>query len=606
MESRCMSVSERQQKWRIAAAANPRGFVQSKIRIPDLMGREVPFIYNHDQILVSEKKKELHKQGKPVRLWILKARRAGISLLESVENYAYAYGNNNARCGVLAHLEDRAKEILQNFRVFDDSLKRFHPDLVQDKSKDSVFGLKFARSNSQILIATAENPIKVRGDGLHRLQITEGAHFYNKFHNVMKEVGPVVPALRGSQIVIETTGSLIGSEPYEHWFEADQGRNEYIAMFLCWLDDPARAIPFENERHKHEIFEKIAHYEPRLAELNKFYKLTPEQIHASWLMFHLQAENDFNYFCREWPYSKEMAWSAGGDSYFGNYEIAKARPEKPIGIYEFDNTRRIFKDPGDLRRIEKADDYSILPNLKIWALPKKGARYIIGSDSSYGDAGSDYSAGYLIDMTNREMMASYHGLLRPDEAAHIIVSLCRLYNNALAAPETNPAGGGYEALNCIQRLGYHNIYSWRRRDGNKGIESARAIGWWTNSWSRPLMLGELRKIFIDCVRDRVPDAGMFRDEPLIREMRTFGMRPDGTPGANANCKDDRVIACAIAHQAANDETYCTKDDLLLQYSKSTMPKPTADEDLLIKRDPNKVIQQMMSPNSNFNRNRFEI
>jgi len=30
-----------------------------------------------------------------------------------------------------------------------------------------------------ILIGTAENPIKVRGDGIHRAQLTEGAHYYS-------------------------------------------------------------------------------------------------------------------------------------------------------------------------------------------------------------------------------------------------------------------------------------------------------------------------------------------------------------------------------------------------------------------------------------------
>ena len=604
-----MGFTSRQQKWRRAAAANPRGFIEAKIRIPNLMGQTVPFVYNWAQVQVSEKKKELHKAGIPVRLWVLKYRRAGISLEESAENFAYCYGNDNARVAILAHLEDRAKEILtNNVRAFDECLAQHDPELSLAKSKDSVFGIKFAGSNSQTLIGTAENPIKVRGDGIHRAQLTEGAHYYSLFRRVMQEIGPVIPAARGSQCVIETTGSIIGSEPYEHWLEADLGRNEYQTMFLCWLMNPAMAIPFNSDREKHELFDKINQLEPRLAELNAFFKLTPEQINMSWQMFHLQANNDFNYFCREFPYSKEMAWSAGGDSYFGVYEISKARPEDPAACYLFDNQliQRIFKDPSELRRVESLDDYTVLPQLKLWAAPKKGARYCIGSDSSYGDAGGDYSAGYVIDMHTREMMAAYHGLLRPDEAAHIIVSLCRIYNNALAAPETNPAGGGYEALNCIQRLGYHNIYSWRRRDGNKGIEASRALGWWTHARSRPLMLGELRKIFIDTIKNRLPDPGMFRDSALINEMRTFGMRPDGTPGANANCKDDRVCAAAIAHQVANDETYCTTNDKLLQYSRSTMPKPDPEAQTLVKRDPNKVIEGFMSPTSNFMRNRFEI
>jgi hypothetical protein len=597
----------KQEKWRNAARANPIGFIEKRIRIADLMGREVDFKLNWAQRKVAEWKRDLHKSGKPVRGWVTKWRRAGVTLYESADGYAYAYGTDNARLGVIAHLEDRAKEILHNYRMFDESIARYHPDLLLEKAKDNIFGIRFAKSNAQVLIATAENPIKVRGDGIHRLHGSEAAHWYNKFHLVMKEVCPVVPPDPMSEIILESTGSIIGSEPYEHWMEAELGRNEFASLFLCWLDDPSQAIPFVSDKEKHELYDKIIQTEPRLAELNAFYKLTPEQINRSWQMFHYQSENDFDYYCREFPYNKQMAWSAGGDSFFGVYEIGKARPENPEYIYLVDQhyMRRLFTDPGQLRRVDHVEQYSILPHLKIWALPTKGARYVIGGDSSLGESGGDYSAAYLIDVVTREMMASYHGLLRPDEAACLMVSLCRMYNNALAAPETNPAGGGYEALNCIQRLGYHNIYSSRRRDSNQGIESSKALGWWTHSRSRPLMLGELRKTFIDAVRNRIADPGLFRDQSLINEMRTFGMRADGTPGANANCKDDRVIACAIAHQVANDEVYCTLDDTLFQYAKSTMPKPDPEQ-LIMKRDPNQVISRFMSPHSPFNRNKFEI
>ncbi len=509
-----MSLTARQQKWRKVAAANPRGFVEAKIHIPDLVGREVPLKYSFDQARVSEKKKELHKLGVPVRLWLLKARRAYITTEESVENYAFAYGNANARVGVIAHLEDRAKEILNNFRIYDDSLKRYDPELVLEKSKDSVFGLKFAETNSQILIATAMNPVKVRGDGLHRVHLSEAAYFYNQFDEVMKEIGPTVPAVAGSQVVIETTGSQIGSQPYLHWLDSKLGKNEFEAMFLCWLDNPHRTRPFKSEKEKHEIFARIAETEPRLAELNAFHKLTPEQIHESWYMYHFQAKNDFQFFCQEFPYSEEMAWTAGGDSYFGVQELQYAHPEHPEHIYLVDQhyMRRLFKDPSELRRVEHVEDYTILPQLKVWKLPQKGAKYVIGGDSSFGDASGDYSAGYVIDIKTREMMAAYHGLLRPDEAACMMVSLCRMYNNALAGPETNPGGGGYEALNCIQRLGYHHIYSWRHRDGYRGIENSQSLGWYTHGRSRPIMLGELRKTFMDTVRTRIADYGLFRDQ----------------------------------------------------------------------------------------------
>lgn len=605
-----MSYTPRQRKWRAAAKANPAGFVQKRLRIPDLMGQDVRFKYKWGQQVASDKIKELHKEGKPLRLWILKWRRAGITSSRSAEGYAHAYGSDNARIGVIAHLEDRAKEILNNYRVYDESLARGYPDLYLEKAKDNIFGLKFKSSNSQILIATAMNPIKVRGDGLHWLDGSEAAHWYNHFDIVMREVCPVVPPLPGSQIILESTGSLMGSLPYQHWLEAELGKNEFKTLFLCWLDDPSMRIPFKDKKEEHELYELINEIEPRLAEKNAFFKLSPEQIHMSWHMFFYQSKCDFDYFCREFPYTKQEAWSAGGASYFGIYEIGKAKPRPPEEIYLFEqgNITQVFSGPGELKKVDSIDDYSVRPQLKFWAAPKKGARYVIGTDGSSGDYGGDYSAGYLIDMHTREMMCSYHGLLRPDEAAHITVSLCRIYNNALAAPETNPAGGGMEALNTIQRLGYHNIYNWRRRDGFKGIENTRSLGWWTHSRSRPLMLGELRKVFIDSVNARINDYGMFRDSALINEMRTFSTNPaTGVPEANNNCYDDRVIAAAIVHQVASDETYCTNKDPIYQKHRADNKTPVTQETLLSKqRSPNDVVDSFMNKNSNFNRNKFEI
>jgi hypothetical protein len=606
-----MGLSAKIKNWRRAALVNPKGFVESKIRIANLMGQEVNFKYKWGQQQFSDKKKELHATGKPVRLWVLKWRRAGITSCQSAESYAYVYGQDNARVGVIAHQEDRSKEILANYKAYNDSLIAWNPELELELSKDNIFGLKFARTKGQVLIATAENPIKIRGDGIHRMDGSEAAHWYEKFDNVMKEVCPVVPPMAGSEIILETTGSLRGSAPCDHYYEAKAGQNEFSALFLCWLDSPEEKIPFKSDKERDELMEKIHYMEPRLSEKNAFYKLTPEQIHMSWQMYFYQSKCDFDYFCREFPYTEDEAWSSGGSSYFGVYELGKARPEQPQYNFVFDESvlNHVFDDFGELRAVGSLDNYTTLPSLKVWALPQKGAKYVLGIDSASGEYGGDYTSGYLIDMHSREMMCAFHGQLRPDETGHIGVALCRMYNNAIAAPETNPAGGGAEVMNVMQRLGYHNFYDWRIRDSNKGLQRTNRLGWYTNSRSRPNMLNELRTIFLDVINGRIDDVGTFRDVALLDEMRTFGTDPrDGIPRANNNCHDDRVIAIAICNRVASDEVYCTSKDLI--YAKHQLRKPgkVIDQSQLVRRpqDPNKVINQLMGKNSNFMRNKFEI
>jgi hypothetical protein len=600
----------RLEKVRAGARKYPDGFIQKFLRIENKMGKEVPMRFTSAQRTIARIIKEAHKTGKPVRESFIKWRRATCSAYMTARGYSHAWSTDNARIGIIAHLKDRAGELLGNYKKFDARLETYHPELLMPKDRDHVAGIKF-KHGSSILIASAENPLLIRGDGLHRVHNSEWAHFYGLFDDVMKEICPVVPPEPGSEIINESTGTLRGSAPHEHWMESKSGQNEFNAHFLSWLDDEDSKIAVPSQAEYHQLLEKMRDMEPRLVEKNKHYKLTPEQIMQSWNFYFYQSKCDFDYFCREFPYIEEEAWSAGGASYFGAYEIGKAKPERPEFMFVFDehNLNTVFTTPDDLRRVDKLDYYAILPNLKIWALPVKGASYIIGSDGSQGTTYGDFSAGYIIDAHTRELMAGFHGRLRPDENAHIQVSLARIYNNAICAPETNPAGGGAETMNVMQRLGYFNFYIWRIRDSKDGLRGTNKIGWWTHPRSRAQMMQTLRTDFLDSVNGRIKDTGMFKDDALLDEMRTFSSNPrSGIPEANVGCADDRVIAMGICHQVASDEVYCTGKDLIYQAHRLDNAPKHVDQAELAKRrlTPDKVINQFTSSKSNFNNNKFEL
>lgn len=597
----------RVQKVRALARKNPYGFIQKFMRIPNKMGQEVQFKLNSAQRKVAAIKREAHKTGKPVRLAFLKWRRAGISAFESADGLAHLWSHDNARVGIIAHLEERAKELLSNYKMYASSM----PDWLQlETTKDNIFGLRYTH-NAQVLIATAENPIKVRGDGIHRFKGSEWPHWYSLFNNVMKELCPVVPPEAGSEICLEGTGSLSGSEPHDFWREIRDGKNEFSGHFLNWLEDEDSVIQIPSQHEYHEILAQMRDLEPRLIEKNKHYKLTPEQILQSWNFYFYQSKCDFDYFCREFPYREEEAWSAGGASYFGAYEIGKAKPEHPLAMFHFEehNLNVVFSSFDELKQVEKLDHYGVYPSLKIWALPVKGAVYILGSDGSQGTTYGDYGTGYIIDAHTRECMANYHGRLRPDEAAHIQVSLARIYNNAICAPETNPAGGGAETMNVMQRLGYFQFYTWRVRDAKEGLRGTNKIGWWTHPRSRAQMMQTLRTDFLDSVNGRVKDTGMFKDDALLDEMRTFSSNVrSGIPEANVGCADDRVIAMGICHQVAADEVYCTSKDLIYTQQRFEQAHRPIDQATLAKRrlKPDQVMAQFTGRNGSFNNNKFEI
>lgn len=635
-----MGYSESVKKWREAARTNPRGFVEQRLRIKGTMGAEVPFRYRLVQRKYSDRKKEILKAGVPLRMIDLKYRRAGFSSVETVESYAQCYGRDNARIGILAHLESRAGELLNNFKDYNTSLNTFYPNLKQELSRENLFGIKFQDSSSQVLIASAENPIKIRGDGLHIVHCSEFAHFFHNFTPVVKEICPVVPSEAGSQIIMESTGSIVGSAPWEFYYNStpwrefvsngykrSRGKNEFVRHFTCWRDEPECVRQFTQGKEEYEygqLLDEIYEVEPRMSQriANERYNLTPQQINWMWHEYCFKGASDYNYFCREFPFEEDDAWASGSDSYFGNHEVntANARAEEPKWAFQFDADKlaRVFESFDDLRQLEPhqvstIDDYPSHPVLKIWQPPRPGERYVLGADSAQGDYGGDFSAGYIINMKTREMMAAYHGRMTPNEAAHINVSLCRIYNQALAAPETNPAGGGSEALNIMQRLGYHRIYVFKIYDGVDGIANSRKLGWWTNSRTRDKMLSAFRQLFVDCFNERVMLRNVFRDKSLINEMKTFGTNErSGRPQAASGCSDDRVIALAIAHQVACDETAGGRDDILQAYHPLQGPPrapidPKQQQKQITKvMSPEKTMALMFGKNSRMQKNKFSF
>jgi len=591
------------QQIRMLAAQKPRLFIEKNIKIANLTGTVVPFKFNWAQRKYYSIIQEEHAKQKPVRLWVVKWRRAGITSAESALGLARLWSHDNARVAILAHLEDRSKEILQNYKFYYNSMA---PELQLQLSKDNIFGVKFENFNSQVLIGTCENPIKVRGDGVHWFQGSEAAHWGWNFGVAAKEIAPVVPPQPGTGIIYESTGSIRGCQAHQHAMAAKDGQNEFRYVFLCWLDDPECSIPFTSDRHRDTVLGEMHELEPRLTDLVQYYKLTPEQAHQAWRYYHYQSDNDFDYFCREFPVCEDFAWSAGGASFFGQLEINRATSQHPTYICKFDGEyiNRVFTSFDELTKVSHVPDYSPHPNIKVWAAPRRNGKYVIGADSSMGEDYGDYSAGYVIDIGTREMMASFHGRLQPSETAHIMVSLGRIYNNAVLCPESNPGGGGMTVLQDIQRIGYNNIYRWRLRDSVKGLKITDKLGWWTSHRTRPMMLGELRKIFMDCINGRLPATNVFRDVSLISEMRTFV--PDvnsDIPRALNGCYDDRVIGLAIAHQAAADESYCTDKDLIHSYHKFAAQKPDDQKNHVQRVKPNEAVKNMFALGGSRN---FEI
>ena len=579
--------------------------VEDYIWIANKLGRHVRFRYNFSQRKHMAWRNSMYDGKRPVRGWELKFRRAGITALESAHLFAKTWARDNWRAAIIAHQEDRAAEILQNCKYYYESLPK---QMQLQLSKDNVFGIKYEQTKGGVLIGTAKNPIKVRGDGAQDVLLSEGAHYEENFNRVLKEISPIVPIHPSTSIIIETTGTRRGSEAQLHYQASKEGYTEYLTNFLKWLEDPEYSLPFDDMAHQNRIMSLIADTCPQLAEKNKFYKLTPGQCHQAWMFYHFQSKNDFDYFTREFPYVEDDAWTTGGYSFFGNMEINMAKPLAPSWIFALgDKLGQCFTSFDELHSMQKVDNYDIQPNIKLWSFAAPNAKYTIGCDPSYGEDGSDYSSIYVLDTYTRQTMAAYHGRTQPHETAAIMVSLGRLYNMAQLIPETNPGGGGLTLLQEIKRLHYNRIYRWRTRDSIEGHKLTNKAGWYTHENSRAIMLGEMRRMFIDTMNSKIPEYGMFRDIALLDEMRTFVPHPrTGKPQALEGCHDDRVCAWAITNQGCADQTYAGAHDISKSYH-NFQASPTYGQIRAGSNprrpgrqlSPDAILNQFMKPNMGF-------
>lgn len=576
------------QSLRARAAVRPDLLIQSRFQVPkDETGEPVAFRFTWPQKVAYRIYQEEKRSGNPIRLWFLKARRVGLTSLFAAVETANSWSMDNRRVAIIAHNDDRARRILQMCKFY---YKRLPPFMQLPLSKDATAGIKYAQHDSELVIGTCKQPEKVRGDGLHDGHLSECAYYGNNFSKVLTEISTTIAPAAGTSIILESTGRARGSPAHKHWEASRKGQTVYKAHFLPWTDDPTAFIPFEDGRHKDMILGNMMEVEPRLVEKLRFWDrklllekgegIPPEKFFWAYWQYLYRCDQNFEYFCRDFPLDEEEAWTSQGTSFFGENEISALRFDDNYWCYGFNGRfiNQLFTKFEDLERIEKLkDDDRSEPYIKMWKMPKRNRPYVIGADSSMGEANSTFTSGTVIDAITREEMCAYHGRMRPDEHAFIMASLGAMYNDATLAPEINPGGGGMSILTDLQRLNYYNIYVWRRRDTTQGMRMQNALGWTTNSWSRPLILSELRKMVQDAAKGRFVDPGMFRDKACINEMRSFHVNPDnGRPEAALDSYDDRIIAKAIAHRVAGDLVIGGTSDIYMQYNQDEDKHPLID------------------------------
>ncbi len=487
---------------------DPRVYIDALLWIIDKRGQAVPFRLNAVQRKLLQLKREAIAAGRRPRFLVLKARRQGITTFEQAMNFWTVATKPNRKVLTLAHNAESTEKVFRIPNFFYERLdETFRPKRLTSHNKRD---LNFPLLNSLYYVGTAGSRGLGRGDTLNRVHWSEVAWSKGGISEQRNLLAGLTEACSHGEVVLETTANGVGDLFHALWTEAAQGQGEWTAIFLAWWEDPTYRLRL-TAKDSAEVWDHLTDEEKDLVRLAN---LDVEQI--AWRRAKI-AELGRAMFSQEYPEDPSTCFLVSGSRFFDATLVDQLLRKLKPSIEE--------RDGGQLR---------------IFARPQAGRRYVAGADVSEGVPGGDLSVLKILDAETMEEQLVLSGLWRPEEFAKRIDQICRQYNTALLAVERN--NHGHSCLNTLANvLHYPNLYRHIDYDQRAGTSSA-VLGWPTDLKTRPIMLDELRAAI---------ETGqlIIHDRLLLEQCLTFQANKSGKYEAREGCHDDDVMATAIAIQA---------------------------------------------------------
>lgn len=490
--------------------------IEKTFLIANKEAQTVPFILNEPQLKVLSA-----LSGKDI---ILKARQEGISALLLALFTVDFLMIENVRCVVIAHESGATQRLFDRVKFYLESLKQTFPGELPYKLKyNSKSELVNIEKNSVFYIGTAGARAFGRGDTIQNLHCSEFA-FWDNQEKIMTGLMQAVP--KEGRLIIETTANGVGSYFHSLWKKSQSPSSPFKTHFLPWFLLSEYSMPISDSFMLTEE-EK---------EIQAAYSLTNEQM--NWRRWKIaQLNGNLDMFNQEFPATAEEAFIVSGNPIWSptmlkKYLLKCKEPLKRgnlVGAYE-----PFFEDN------EKG-------MIKIWKEPVRGHNYVIGSDISEGlevngegekHERVDFSCAYVLDKQTAEIVAVMHGHLEADLWGRKLDLLGRFYQTAFIGVERNHQG--LAPLMVLRDLNYPRLY-YREKIGLDADKVTPQLGWWTDRFTRPLMVDEGGKWLRE---ERIT----IYDEDLVGEMMSFVRYPDGQGRAAQGAFDDRVMAFLLTIQ----------------------------------------------------------
>jgi hypothetical protein len=461
----------------------------------------------------------------------------------------------------------------------------FGDDFYIKKGKDNNKMMGFSNGSSLRFLVAGTKKKSIawgEGSGYVMAHLTEVASYYGaeglaSFEESFSQSNP------DRLYIYESTAKGTNNVWHDRWKLAEDDPLTRRGHFIGWWANPNNAVAKNDPRFAAYGRNPRTREERELVEqVLKLYdfELTAEQIcWYRWRYATAQGEERQLFFQNN-PSTAREAFVESGYSFFPIRKIAKALQEMredETGAFSFTCYRYHYGDDFFQMKLEYINpsdhgpsysDIEHIVELKVWEEPKDGGRYVIGMDPSYATDHGDYTVisvwrCYADCMVQVAEYAT--NKVEPVRTSWVLAHLAGVYRDCLINLELD--GGGTNVMQELDSL-RGRLKSDMYADHVRSKDWEDAMGWarWY-LYHRPDSMGAgyLQNFKANYSTKHTMMYGfqgcfatnqlVVRSERLYMDMQN--VRVDGNSigapeSTSEDCKDDRVIAAALACKAWTD------------------------------------------------------
>jgi hypothetical protein len=511
-------------------------FCRESLRLLDRGGSRIPLECWPSQLKLTKAIERQRKQGRPVRILVLKTRRSGFTVGSCSHIFHETPFFPGRKAFIIADkYRPAALEAFDYLEQFRDSYRPFGGRIKLPEQKLGGGPETMEWGNGSMVEVFSADRGEIRGGGRHWALFDEIA-FWRSAAVTFRSAVNMVPDLPDSGVIAQSTANGVGGEFYERCQKAmDPATAEgWEFVFFGWLEDLNNSL--DTSRYDPVALQRTLDKEEHT--LHEMHSATLGQL--AWRRWKIRTafNGHVDAFHQEYPTTPDEAFLTSG------------RPALTLSTLV---RMPVWQEPlvGELQEVEEypKPKLKFVPRdfgaLVIGKKPDPARAYVIGADPSKGidvsDDGRgtdpDWSVAGVLDLETGEQVAQLRERIRPVPFAEYIALLGKLYNWAFIVPEANDAG----FIDALLRTNYplERIYTRRRDPTDRRSAQPQDIGFETTGTTRPWLISALD----DAMRET---AIIIRSPIAQQECRTFVIKPNGKMEHQTGCHDDCVMMLALA------------------------------------------------------------